>query len=331
MKKLTWEDERQILLDLKYDMEKYEYGDFAGNGSSRIVFTEGAIDPAFHDYLCAKYDIDTNFVIKLAAGEGGRYQQGNEIDMYKQLSEEGCADMLAEIFAYGDYICLSEAADGGDIDIDLYEEAFNHFCDKSVMFYYIYGSVEWDYDEDEDEDNLVGSDYSSCEDAKTFDMVMLVKDTLDSLVGETSDNWQIAQTAKGKYVCYDYGFVPGEGGWSCRAVTDSNWTVWAYMCQVYADNPYDDDTFEDVMQAVYDFIDADDEENYEDEYNTPICERYINADCEDNAQAGASMISSLLAKESAAKSYCWKVHGASSGVHHHWRIEIPSIALGDFP
>lgn len=328
MKKLDWKDERQILLDLKYDMEQYEYGDFVGNGSSRIVFTEGAIDPAFHDYLCEKYDIDTNFVIKLAAGEGGHYQQGNEINMYKQLSEEGGAEMLAEIFAYGDYICLSEEANGGEIDIDLYEEAFNHFYDKSVMFNYIYGETEWDYDEDEDEDNLVGSDYSSSEYAKTFDMVMLVKDTLDALVGETSDNWQIAKTAKGKYVCYDYGFVPGEGGWSCRAVTNSNWKVWAYMCQVYADNPYDEETFEDVMQTIEEFIYADDED---DNGLVTVYERYINANCEDNAQAGASMISSLLAKESAAKSYCWKVHGASSGVHHHWRIEIPSIALGDFP
>lgn len=117
MRRLTKVEEKQIL------KEALMYGQYLGNGSSRVV-----------------YSLGNGKVVKVAYDRKGQYQNHIEIETFGQYGKS----YLAEIYAYGKYIVVAEEVDAdGSV-----EEAINDYnyyvddgisCDGEVEIYGLTG------------------------------------------------------------------------------------------------------------------------------------------------------------------------------------------------
>lgn len=175
------------MIHLNANQEKYlikymiNHNDlFVASGASRAVFsctTDIADFLGLPDKDCHAY------IMKIALGKGGMSQMQTEFDTYMTYGDKG---VLAEILAIGRYVEIMQAVDVWD------------FRDEA----------DWGSDVSADEIYDNNQDYMSEEDAeKVADTIRLLND----LFGCTSDNGQIGKTLDGKWVAFDYGYVPENG------------------------------------------------------------------------------------------------------------------------
>lgn len=104
MRRLTKIEEKQIL------KEALMYGDYLGNGSSRVV-----------------YDLGNGKVIKVAYDRKGQYQNHIEIETFSKYGRQ----YLAEIYAYGKYIVVAEKLDAeGSLEHPISE--YDYYVDGEI-------------------------------------------------------------------------------------------------------------------------------------------------------------------------------------------------------
>ena len=151
---------------------------FVNSGASRAVFF---CTTDIADYLGLPEKDSNSYVLKVALGKGGMAQNQVECETFDRYQH---MNILAHIEALGRYVELMEAVEVWD------------FRDEAD-----YGGYA-----DEIYDN--NQDYMTEADAdKVADVIGLLSD----LFGETSDNGQIGKTKDGRWVAYDYGFIPDKG------------------------------------------------------------------------------------------------------------------------
>lgn len=130
----------------------------------------------------AVYVLDDKTVVKIALDDEGKYQNRMEVDIYQKYDK---LDILADIHSYGEFIVVMERV--------------RVIPNEVVEF-----ALERD---EEDFTELISESYSdsnyTSEDRD--DMIAIVGD-LDSILGETTDNYQLGYNTYGGVVSYDYGY-----------------------------------------------------------------------------------------------------------------------------
>lgn len=174
MKHLNALQEKRVI---NYLMQTPEL--FIDSGASRMVFKTTT---DINDYLDLPEKDCNAYIIKIAMGLGGLTQMETEVDTYENYKDTGC---FAEIVAIGRYIEIMEAVDVWD---------FSDYTDDGD-YPDLYEEIMEAYD-------------LPCNDAKAVADTM---STLTEIFGYTSDNGQLGQTSDGRWVAYDYGFIPGNG------------------------------------------------------------------------------------------------------------------------
>lgn len=157
LESLTIEQEIEVL------RQAFERKKFLGNGSSRAV-----------------YELNDEWVVKIANSEEGRVQNRNEVYLY---SLEVMRPVLATIKAFSPNIIVMQKVQPYDSD------------DVAAFLY------------DSSEAAMEAMDVRADDEYKILDVV----EALEEVIGETEDNYQIGMSSKG-FVAYDYGFIAHESG-----------------------------------------------------------------------------------------------------------------------
>ncbi len=215
---------------------------YIGNGSSRIVLkTPSTIIEKY--YKTWGLDLNREYVIKIAAGLGGKTQMDNEIEAYENYGELP----LASIPAYGDFVEIMEKVER--VDTSFYGDAGWYGFYYAKDLYKFFGEGR----EFGDVDKTAYSSQELCQivfekhpemraEADDFmarqDKISRAVEILDDYLGHTTDNEQLGSNADGDIVCYDYGFKGDNWGsshtWS-SPVTDNLYcdnNLISYLCAI---------------------------------------------------------------------------------------------------
>lgn len=147
-----------------------------GGGSSRLVFR-------MPQHWCDQYSGSQPAVAKVAIGAAGIRQNNTEITTFENKED---TSTYAEIFTTGSAVEIMEQVDSHEFR-DLVDD---YYDDDSAI-----ESLQEEYD------------FSIQEATDIVDLINYLHDVF----GFSSDNGQIGRTWDGRWVSYDYGFIPHIG------------------------------------------------------------------------------------------------------------------------